>query len=102
MKRKFLSIFLIIVVTVALAIPSYASESKSDLEDELASVENEKEEVSNQLAETEAQIEELNDKVMAYIGAVIKKEAPARARYTDFIRWTEAAIKKIQEYKPEI
>lgn len=45
---------------------------------------------------------ELNDKVMAYIGAVIKKEAPARARYTDFIRWTEAAIKKIQEYKPEI
>ena len=45
---------------------------------------------------------EINDKVMACMGAIIKNEAPARARYTDFVRWTEAAIKKLQEYKPEV
>lgn len=89
MKRKFLSIFLIIVVTVALAIPSYASESKSDLEDELASVENEKEEVSNQLAETEAQIEELNDKVSTLNSEI--------AESNEKISQTEAEIAQKQE-----
>ena len=45
---------------------------------------------------------ELTDHVMVCIGSIIKNEAPDRARYTDFVRWTEAAVKKIQEYKPEV
>ena len=55
--------------------------------------------VANQVAKLK---KEINDKVMACMGAIIKNEAPARARYTDFVRWTEAAIKKLQEYKPEV
>ena len=54
--------------------------------------------VANQVAKLK---KELNDKVMACMGTVIKNESPVRARYADFIRWTEAAIKKLQEYKLE-
>ena len=45
---------------------------------------------------------ELTDRVMAGMGSIIKNENPARARYNDFVRWTEAAVKKLQEYKPEM
>lgn len=89
MKRKFLSVFLIIVVTVSLAIPSYAGETKGELEEELESVENEKEEVSNKLAQTKKDIESLNAKVSALNSEI----AEANKKITQ----TEADIAKKQE-----
>lgn len=89
MKRKLLSLLLIFVVTFVLAVPSYASESKSDLEDELESVENEREDISNQLAATEDKIEELNAKVSS-----LNNEISAAS---DKIAKTEAEIASKQE-----
>lgn len=63
MKRKFLPLFLILVVTFSLAVPSYAAEDKGDLQQELQGVQNEKKEVSNKLAQTKESIDTLNKKV---------------------------------------
>lgn len=63
MKKKFLSVFLIIMVTVSLAMPSYAAETKGELQEQLGNVKEEKEEVSNKLAQTKKDIESLNARV---------------------------------------
>ena len=70
MKRKFLSVLLILAVTVSLALPTYAAETKGELEDELSDVKDEKEQVSNQLAETKDRIDELNEKVSVLNGEI--------------------------------
>lgn len=45
---------------------------------------------------------EISDKVMASMGLIIKNENPVRAKYNDFVHWTENAVKMLQEYKPEL
>ncbi|MFR0902304.1 MAG: coiled-coil domain-containing protein [Anaerovoracaceae bacterium] len=89
MKRKFLSVLLILAVTVSLALPTYAAETKGELEDELSDVKDEKEQVSNQLAETKDRIDELNEKVSVLNGEI----AEANSK----ISQTEAEIQQKQK-----
>jgi hypothetical protein len=39
--------------------------------------------------------------VMTQIGTIMKEESPARQVYNDFVKWTEAAVKYVLEYKPK-
>ncbi len=89
MKRKFLSLLLILAVIVSFAIPTYAAETKGELEEELSNIKGEKEEVTNQLAQTKKSIDELNEKVSVLNGEI----AEANSK----ISRTEADIKQKQE-----
>ena len=82
MKRKFLSLLLILAVIVSFAIPTYAAETK----EELSNIKGEKEEVTNQLAQTKKSIDELNEKVSVLNGEI----AEANSK----ISRTEADIKQ--------
>lgn len=89
MKKRFLSVLLILAVTVSLALPAYADESKGELQQELENVKDEKEKVTNQLAETAKNIESLNDKVSALNGEIDEANRKISA--------TEAEIKEKQQ-----
>jgi hypothetical protein len=52
-------------------------------------------------AEVERKRAELKDALMTQISAVMKEEAPARQAYNDFVKWTEAAVKSVLDYKPK-
>lgn len=50
----------------------------------------------------QAKKKEIEDKVMASIGGIIKAENPSpRSRYNDFVRWTQLAIGILKSYKKE-
>ena len=63
MKKKVSTILLIFVLTVSLAIPSYAAQTKDDLQNELDNVNSQKEDISNRLSKAKKDIEKLNSKV---------------------------------------
>lgn len=63
MKKKISTILLIFVLTVSLAIPSYAAQTKDDLQNELDNVNSQKEDISNRLSKAKKDIEKLNSKV---------------------------------------
>jgi hypothetical protein len=44
---------------------------------------------------------ELKDALMTQIGAVMKEEAAKHQVYNDFVKWTEAAVKSVLDYKPK-
>jgi hypothetical protein len=52
-------------------------------------------------AEVERKRAELKDALMTQIGAIMKEEAPAHQAYNDFVKWTEAAVKSVLDYKPK-
>jgi hypothetical protein len=52
-------------------------------------------------AEVESKKAQLKAALMTRIGAVMKEEAPSRQAYNDFVKWTEAAVNSVLEYKPK-
>jgi hypothetical protein len=52
-------------------------------------------------ADVEKKKAELKNALMTQIGAVMKEEAAKHQVYNDFVKWTEAAVKSILEYKPK-
>lgn len=51
----------------------------------------------------QAKKKEIEDKVMASIGGIIKTENPSpRSRYNDFVKWTQLAVGLLKSYKKEI
>ena len=50
----------------------------------------------------QAKKKEIENKVMASIGSIIKAENPSpRSRYNDYVKWTQLAIEMLKSYKKE-
>lgn len=54
------------------------------------------------LKEIQVKLKELNDKVMAAIGKVIKEENPTpKTKYNQFVNWTKKAVETLLSYRPQ-
>lgn len=54
------------------------------------------------LKDIQAKLKELQDKVMAAIGKVIKEENPTpKTKYNQFVNWTKKAIETLLAYRPQ-
>ena len=66
------------------------------MEDEFAEVD------PSALKDIQAKLKELNDKVMAAIGKIIKEENPTpKTKYNQFVNWTKKAVETLLSYRPQ-
>ncbi len=57
----------------------------------------------NVRSNVEAKKKEIQQAIMTHLQAIMKEENPKKPQpYNDFVRWTQNAVKMVQEYKPEI
>ena len=57
----------------------------------------------NVRSNVEAKKKEIQQAIMTHMQAIMKEENPKKPQpYNDFVRWTQNAVKMVQEYKPEI